>query len=182
MAAPDRERWNAKYREEEAIAQPSPFLAALGDRLPARGRALDVAGGSGRNALWLLQRGLEVTIADISEVGLQRAAAAAPALRTLQLDLENDPLPSGPWDLILCSRFLHRPLFARFPDLLAPGGLLVIAHPTVANLQKHPRPGRQFLLEDGELPSLAPGLEILLHEEGWFESGRHEAHLLARKP
>jgi tellurite methyltransferase len=182
MAASDRERWNTKYREEEAISQPSSFLAALAGLLPWQGRALDVAGGSGRNALWLLRRGLQVTIADISEVALQRAALAAPGLQTVRLDLENEPLPAGPWDLILCSHFLHRPLFARCPGLLAPGGCLVIAHPTVSNLQKHPRPGRQFLLEDGELPSLISGLDVLLYEEGWADSGRHEAHLLARKP
>jgi tellurite methyltransferase len=182
MAASDREKWNAKYRGEEAIAQPSPFLAALSDLLPARGQALDVAGGSGRNALWLLQRGLQVTIVDISEVGLERAASAAGGLRTVQLDLELDPLPAGPWDLIVCSHFLHRPLFQQFPHLLAPGGLLVVVHPTASNLKDHPHPTRQYLLEDGELVSLVAGLEVVYSEEGWMESRRHEAWLVARKP
>jgi tellurite methyltransferase len=190
MAVADRERWNRKYREEAArplqpeaeIAEPSPFLAEVSALLPVSGRALDVAGGSGRNARWLLQRGLQVTIADISEVGLQRAVAAAPGLRTMQLDLESEPLPPGPWDLILCSHFLHRPLFARFPGALARGGMLVIAHPTASNLERHPKPGRQFLLEDGELPSLVSGLDVLLYKEGWTSSGRHEAWLLAQKP
>jgi tellurite methyltransferase len=190
MAAADRERWNTKYREEAArplrsedeIATPSHFLAEVSALLPASGRGLDVAGGSGRNARWLLQRGLQVTIADISEVGLQRAVAAAPGLQTVQLDLESEPLPPGPWDLILCSHFLHRPLFAAFPGALAPGGMLIVAHPTASNLQRHPKPGRRFLLEDGELPSLISGLDILLYKEGWTPSGRHEAHLLAQKP
>jgi tellurite methyltransferase len=182
MAGPDRERWNAKYREEEAIAQPSPFLVALADLLPRRGRALDVAGGSGRNALWLLRHGLQVTIADISDVALQRAAAAAEGLRTVEVDLESEPLPEGPWEVIVCSHFLQRPLFSQFPALLAPGGFLVVAHPTVVNLQKHPRPGREYLLAEGELHALVKGLEVVRFEEGWVESGRHEARLVARKP
>ena len=176
----DRERWNAKYREE-AATEPASFLAALAGRLPVSGRALDVAGGAGRNARWLSQRGLQVTIADISDVGLQRAAALAPGVQVARLDLEAEPLPAGPWDLILVSHFLHRPLFAHFPGLLAPGGLLAVAHPTVTNLERNPRPGRQFLLEDGELKRLATGLALLVYEEAWFPSGRYEAHLLAQK-
>ena len=179
MPDSERERWNARYREASASLEPSPFLAALADRLPASGRALDVAGGWGRNARWLMHRGFEVTVADISDVGLARAAALG--VRTMQVDLEAAPLPPGPWDLILVSHYLHRPLFAQFPLLLATGGLLVVAHPTVTNLQRNPKPGRRFLLEDGELGRLAAGLEVLFYEEAWFDGDRYEARLLARK-
>ena len=100
MPADDRERWNARYRDEDAIADPSPFLSALDALLPRRGRALDVAGGSGRNALWLARRGLDVTLADVSDVALERAVREARlrglALETLQVDLEAAPLPRGP--------------------------------------------------------------------------------------
>jgi tellurite methyltransferase len=175
----ERERWNARYREASANLTPSPFLAVIADRLPVSGRALDVAGGWGRNARWLAQRGFEVTIADISDVGLARAAALG--VRTVQLDLEAEPLPQGPWDLILVSHYLHRPLFAQFPSLLAAGGLLVVAHPTVTNLQRNPKPDRQFLLADGELGRLAAGLEVLFYEEAWFDGDWYEARLLAQK-
>jgi len=185
VPADDRERWNARYRDEEAIADPSPFLSALDALLPRRGRALDVAGGSGRNALWLARRGLDVTLADVSDVALERAAREARlrglALETLQVDLEAAPLPRGPWDLVLCTYFLHRPLFAAFAAELAPGGWLVIAHATRRNLERNPRPGSAHVLEDGELPSLVRGLEVVSYEEGWLESGRHEARLVARK-
>jgi tellurite methyltransferase len=181
VSSADRERWNAKYREEGSVPEPSSLLAAVADRLPVSGRALDVAGGAGRNARWLIKRGLQVTIADVSDEGLRIAGAAVPGVQTILLDLESEPLPVGPWDLILVSHYLHRPLFAQFPALLAPGGLLLVAHPTLKNLEKNPRPGRHFLLEDGELPGLVTGLEILDSREGWLDSGRHEAWLLARK-
>jgi len=186
MPLGDREKWNTRYRAEEAVAPPSPFLAALDDVLPRRGRALDVGGGSGRNALWLARRGLEVTLADVSDVALERAAAAARAealtLETVRVDLEAEPLPPGPWDLILCAYFLHRPLFAAFTAALSAGGWLVVAHSTRSNLQRHPRPGPDHVLEDGELPTLIQGLEVVRYEEGWLESGRHEARIVARKP
>jgi SAM-dependent methyltransferase len=190
MAEGDRDRWNTRYAERAERTPHSPYLDTLDDLLPRRGRALDVAGGAGRNALWLARRGLEVTLADVSDVALAQADAAARAeglrLSTLPLDLEASPLPPGPWDLVLCTYFLHRPLLAALPAVLAPGGLLVFAHATRRNLERYPRPGPAHLLDDGELPGLVaglvPALEVLRAEEGWLEGGRHEARVVARRP
>jgi SAM-dependent methyltransferase len=145
-----------------------------------------MAGGSGRNAVWLARRGLDVTLADVSDVALERAARAARAaggpLATVRVDLEAAPPPAGPWDLLVCTYFLHRPLLAALPALLAPGGLLVVAHATRTNLTRHARPGPDHVLEDGELPGLVRGLDVVRSEEGWLEGGRHEARLVARRP
>ena len=185
MSIDDREKWNARYREREAPSAPSAFLAELDPMLPRHGRALDVAGGSGRHALWLARRGLTVTLADVSEVALEQAASAAREeglpLATAQVDLERAPLPDGPWDVIVCTYFLHRPLFAAFPLALAPGGWLVFAHATRKNLERHPRPGPAHVLDEGELGTLVHGLQVIQLAEGWFEEGRHEARLVARK-
>ena len=176
MSLDDQVRWDATYRERGAgSAQPSSFLVAIEGLLPTSGRALDVAGGAGGNAVWLARRGLEVTVADISPVGLALAHRNAEfeglRLRTLKTDLERDPFPLGPWDLILCVRFLWRPLFAVIPDELSPGGVLVVVHPTRTNLLRHERPGLHHLLEDGELPGLVPGLDVVHYEEGWTREG-----------
>ena len=103
------------------------------------------------------------------------------SIRTQVCDLETQALPQGPWDLILCSYFLQRSLFAAFPELLAPGGLLVFFHATRSNLERNARPPAAFLLDDGELVGLAGSLEVVRYEEGWFEEGRHEARLVARR-
>ena len=42
--------------------------------------------------------------------------------------------------------------------------------------------GAAYLLEDGEMLSLARHLEIERYEEGWLIEGRHEARLIARTP
>lgn len=186
MSDDDRIKWDARYREAGADpGAPSTVLTALDPLLPRRGRALDLAGGAGRHALWLARRGLDVTLADISEVGLGIARSAAAreglALRTVAVDLDRDPLPGGPWDLILIFHFLDRRL-AAYAEELAPGGYLVIVHPTRSNLARHPRPSARFLLEDGELPRLIPdALEVVRYEEGWLDEGRHEARLVAHR-
>src|SRR5689334_20619235 len=174
MSDDDRARWNARYREGAKDHEPSPFLEGLDALLPRRGRALDVAGGAGRNALWLARRGLAATLADVSDVALATAARAAAEaglpLATAQVDLERAPLPAGPWDVVTVFYFLQRSLFPAIAGALAPGGLLVVAHPTRSNLMRHPRPGADHLLLDGELPGLVAGLEVVSYEEGWCDS------------
>ena len=184
MGSGDRARWNVRHSREPP-GEPSRFVAGLDGILPRRGRALDVAGGTGRHALWLARRGLEVTLADVSDGALGVAAGAARAaglsLVTMEIDLEAAPLPEGPWDVVVCTYFLHRPFFHAVGAALAPGGWLVFAHATRTNLERNPRPPPTHLLEDGELPTLVRGLDVVRCEEGWFEEGRHEARLVARR-
>jgi tellurite methyltransferase len=184
MPAADREKWNVKYSDANAWPRtPSMVLVGLDRYLPRAGRTLDVAGGSGRNALWLAQRGLDVTIADISSVGLalarQRAAEARLRIRTLELDLAQDAFPAGPWDLIVSVCHLWRPLFAAYQATLAPGGVLAVVQPTKKNLERHAKPPADYLLDDNELPRLVAGLEIVHYEEGWLADERHDAVIVA---
>ncbi|HEX8823450.1 MAG TPA: class I SAM-dependent methyltransferase [Archangium sp.] len=183
MSEDDRKRWNSRYQEQPGAREPSAFLRSLAGQLPSTGRALDVAGGTGHDALWLARRGLDVTLADISDVALERAGEAAReagvALRLQRLDVETEPLPPGPFQVVLCLNFLWRPLFTGFPKVLAPGGLLVFSQPTRSNLQRHPHPSARFLLDEGELPRLLHDLAVVSYTEGWTEEGRHEARLVA---
>lgn len=187
MSEDDRTRWDARYAAGSHQRDlPSPFLTSLLTALPHHGRALDVAGGAGRNALALARHGLEVTIVDVSEVGLsiarERAAAEGLAIRTVTRDLARDGLPEGPWEVIASFLYLERSLWPSFREALAPGGHLIFLQPTVENLARHPRPPRPFLIAPGEIDAVAAGLEIISRTEGWTEDGHHEARLFARKP
>jgi SAM-dependent methyltransferase len=183
----DREKWNGKYAAwaDDAPREPSAVLASLDQHLPTRGRALDVAGGAGRNAIWLAQRGLDVTIADVSPTGLEiarrRAAEAGVKLTLVETDLAAAAIPQGPWDLILSVCYLWRPLYTAYPAALAPGGTLVVIQPTKKNLERHDKPPADFLLDEGELPRLITGLAIVHYAEGWLADDRHDAVLAARK-
>lgn len=186
MTSADRRKWDARYRARGAATrEPDPFLRSLDAVLPRSGQALDVAGGTGRHALWLAARGLEVTVVDVSEVGLEIARAhareAGLAIHTACVDLATEPLPLGPWDVAVVFHYLQRPLYAALADVLAPGGWLVACHPTRRNLERHDRPPAHFVLEEGELPGLLRGVEIVSAWEGWTAEGRHEAQVVARR-
>ncbi len=187
MAQDERTRWEARYRSEGRLAtEPEPFVLRAVGSLPGRpGRALDLAGGTGRNAVWLASQGWDVTLADISPAAMalaeEDAAASGVQLVTVEVDLDDEPPPAGPWDLVVVNHYLNRRLLARIADLLAPGGHLVFAQQTLRNLERHERPGPEHLLAEGEAAGLVPGLEIVSLVEEWTADGRHEAHLLARK-
>ena len=185
MAQTDRNRWDDRYRSRPFVPRPpDPFLLKIADQLPTAGRALDLAGGDGRHAIWLARRGLQVTIADISEVALAQARAAARAaalaVDTVAVDFEAESPPPGPWDLIVCVLYLDRPLLATIQTLLAPGGLFVFVQPNRSNLERHTH-AAGYLLEPGEAPSLLPGMRLLRYDECWDERGQHEARILATR-
>lgn len=186
MSDEDRNLWDRRWRDgTHGSKEVAPFLRSLDALLPRSGAALEVAGGGGWNALWLARRGLDVTLVDVSPVGLslarERAATDGLALTTLERDLEEDPLPPGPFELVTCFHFLRRPLFREMAAALAPGGLLVVEIMTRRNLERHASPSERFLLEEGELPGLVAGLEVLSHDEAWRPSARHEARIVARE-
>jgi tellurite methyltransferase len=187
MSDEDRQTWDARYRDaaQSEPMPPSALVTELEPILPRRARTLDLAGGRGRHALWLARLGLDVTLVDVSGVGLELARQAAEsaglAVKTEQIDLEAAPFPAGPWDLILSFHYLQRSLFRAFPSALAPDGLLIFVQPTMRNLERHSRPSARFLLNEGELAELVEGLAIVRYDEGWLQEGRHEARLVARK-
>ena len=186
MSQADRDKWNAKYADAEfAPRQPSAGLVGLAKYLPHKGRAIDVAGGGGRHGIWLAGRGLDVTIADISTAGLtiarRRAEEAGVRVALLETDLEAQPFPAGPWDLVVSICYLCRHLFPVFPRVLAPGGVLVVIQPTKRNLERSYKPPSDFLFNDGELPTLVRDLAIVHYEEGWLADDRHDAVLVARR-
>ena len=186
MADTDRERWDERYAEGlHNEGEPPGWLDEFADELPKDGRALDVAAGTGRAALWLARAGLHVTAVDVSPVGLEHLADAARSeglrVETVAMDLERAPLPPGRWDVISCFAYLQRDLFPAMRELLAPGGLLVSEISTVRNLERHERPPVRFLLEENELLTLVAPLRIVYYREGWIDD-RAVARVIARKP
>ncbi len=181
----ERATWDARHGAAgPLVAGEVPFLDAVAPLLPRHGRALDVAAGRGRVALWLLRHGLATTACDISGVGLGIAREAAEregeALEVALVDLDVEAPPSGPFDVITCFHYLDWTLFAKLGALLAPGGLLAIEVATTTNLERHARPSRRFLAPPGRLRGAVEGLRVLRCDEGWFDD-RHVARLLARR-
>ncbi len=189
-----RERWNEKHREAQVGgATPRGWLIeheALVDELP-KGRALDVACGRGREALWLAERGFTVDAVDVADVAVDavRAAARERALpvQAWRVDLVETPgpFPREPYDIVVDFYFLERSLFPRMAAALAPGGLLVVETFTRdhAEILGHDMPAR-FLLDHNELLSAFPGLRVLHYRDttiGGSDRGRAVASIVARR-
>jgi tellurite methyltransferase len=188
MPTDERTRWEERYADGGACRDgPSEFLIAHAPLL--RGRVLDVAAGSGRNALFLARRGHIVEALDIAHAGLRLARAAARAeglaVFAVQADLRTYPLPRNRYGAAVNIRYLQRSLFAPLRRAVIPGGLIVFETFLVdqQRLDGPHHPG--YLLQRGELKSAFPDCEILRYEEGLVECGAQPAYLarlLARRP
>jgi rhodanese-related sulfurtransferase len=174
----------ARAFEEAAAFGPSPWLIENGDLLPRGGRTLDVACGSGRHALLLSAAGFDVTAVDRDGEALDRLRTHADrlglALRTEAIDLEGGAadtdagavetvLAARAYDLIIVTRYLHRPLVPRLVRALAPGGTLVYETFLEQQAERGHPTNPAFLLKPGELPALLHPLEILRAREGEFD-------------
>jgi len=168
--------------------EPSPALveALAAHPLPAGRTALDLASGSGRNAVYLALAGWEATAVDVLPDALERvgdlAARSGVRVRTARIDLGfPGALDDLRADLVVVVRYLERTLFGPLQRVVLPGGLLVYETFTTDQAEVgHPRNPR-FLLQPGELRSAFPDLELLSYREGFFE-GAHLARLVARAP
>jgi len=143
--AVERERWNRRWATSQrvhAAPTPSRFLVAeVADLRP--GAALDLACGSGRNAVWLAEQGWRVTAVDYSAValGLARdlAAARKVAVEWIEADVVAWTPAARAWDLVTVL-YLQLPAAERrvalrhAVDALAPGGTLLVMGHDLLNL------------------------------------------------
>ena len=182
--------WNERYRTRERTgdftAAPTPLLVDTAQYLtPAR--ALDLACGSGRHALWLAARGWSAEAVDGSE-----AAIAALRSEAHQLGVTVDAavadlaspefrIEESRYDLVLMCYYLQRDLFSSLKNAIAPGGLaLVIVH--IVESGEEPTPTRAL---PGELPSYFSDWEILHRYEGPSRDPAHYravSEIVARRP
>lgn len=154
---------------------------------PAAGAAVDLGAGSGRAAVWLAENGYRVTAVDRLPDALALARRVAEVhgvpLELLRRDLR-DPaqVPGGPWAVVLMMRFLHRPLLARLPSLLQPGGVALVQGHLAGATSSAGASTR--LLPRGELGRLlaTAGLEVLAQSEEDSETGGRLAGAVARRP
>jgi SAM-dependent methyltransferase len=177
----DRIRWDAAYTDDgphdDEPALPQVF-SGHADLFPVTGSALDVACGTGRAAVWLGRRGLEVSGLDVSAVAVNRARQSAvrhgvaERCRFDVADLDGGLPPGPPVDVVLCHRFRDPGLYPALAGRLGPGGLLAICVLSEVGAD----PGR-FRAAAGELEAAFTGLETLAAGEG-----DGQAWLVARAP
>ena len=174
--------WDQRYAASERVwsTGPNQFVEQHLADLPP-GRAVDLAAGEGRNAVWLAGIGWQVTAIDFSGVAIERGRSQDDSddrplhpVTWLVGDVLTEPLPERV-DLALVS-YLQLPhdemsrLVARAYDALRPGGTLFLICHDASNLTEGVGgPQDASVLPSAELVLdwLGPGAQIL-------EAGRVE--------
>lgn len=136
----DSSAWDARYASTPGLlwnSEPNRYVAEELADLPP-GRALDLAAGEGRNAVWLAARGWDVTAVDFSRVAIERgqrfAAERGTTVKWIIADLRGYQPPARAYDAVLVI-YLHLPaqdqtrVLANAAAAVAPGGtVLVVGH------------------------------------------------------
>jgi len=190
MLAGERDKvfWDTKYGTEAYIfgKDPVAFLREHIDILP-RGKALDIAMGEGRNAVFLAKNGFEVDGCDISEIAVKKALELAKEsqvdIHAFVADLETYRLPENSYNVISCFYYLQRNLFSQIKDALKPGGMIIYETYTTENLDRGldgPK-NKDYLLQPNELLHAFKDLKIIYYREMVVDNKKAIASLIARK-
>jgi len=177
MSLDDQVRWDRQHAETHGAEPPSTLLRQIlesdGWQCPP-GRALDIAAGKGRNALYLAERGFEVVAVDISKVALDVARRHAEQTHLevdfQQLDLERS-FPQGEYDLILNINYLQRSLIPKIKTALRVGGHVIFETYSIdQQVIGHPK-NSNYLLAHNELLTHFRDFRVLYYREGKFSDG-----------
>jgi SAM-dependent methyltransferase len=180
--------WNERYRlrehpAEDLDAAPTPLLVETAasklvpGKVPGKAplKALDLACGAGRNALWLAEHGWEVTAVDGAHEAIEilrtRATERGLKINAVVADLEKGEFEIEPscWDLVAMCYYLQRNLFEPAKRGVAPGGILIsIVHMTEPGEEDGPH-----RLRPGQLEQYFAGWEILHRHEGKANDSAH---------
>ena len=194
--------WDQRYSGEAYAygTEPNEFLVAMAPRLPL-GRVLCLGEGEGRNGVWLASQGHDVTAADASRVGLEKAERLAVergvTITTVHRDLADYDIAPRSWDGIV-SVFCHLPpalradVHRRCVAGLRCGGVMLLEAYTPRQLVHGTGgpPVAELMMDEETLRAELAGLEFLhLQEcereihEGAFHNGLGAVvQVVGRKP
>lgn len=187
----DQKRWDERFKGKGFAfgKDPNPFLKKHIRLLP-KGKALDIATGEGRNAVFLAQHGFDVDAVDISGVGLKKAQKLAGGIgvriNTIYADLNTYQIEKEKYDLIANFYFLRRGLILKIKKGLKKNGRVIFETYTLEhkNIGTEGPKDPKYFLKPNELLRLFKDFHILYYREGVFkEGGRRKAvaSLIAEK-
>ena len=169
MSKQDRNKWNQRYAEDSYHKNnPVTLVEDWLPRLPA-GRALDVACGAGRNAIFLAQAGYKVDAIDISREGLnlarQEAESQGLSINWIEHDLDQAYPFDTDYDLIIVMWYVDLGLISRLCDCLAPGGYILCEEHLITSQEVIGPTSPNYRVAPGVLREAVSGLDVLLYEE-----------------
>jgi len=173
----DRLKWNDKYQRQNYPADPAAIVKQYVE-LAGGKKALDIAAGNGRNALFLARQGFVVDAVDIADAGLAQFAGKHPGIHSICADFDDFDIAAKRYDLIVNIKYLNRRLFPYILEGLAPGGVLIFE--TFLDLlhQATDKPGcRDYLLRENELLHAFLSLKIVCYKEANDEEDAETARV-----
>lgn len=186
----DRGRWNKRYDTSEYIygREPIKFLKEkLG--LLVKGKALVLAMGEGRNAVFLAENGFDVDGCDISDKAIEKsmllARESGVTLNAFVADLEEYRIPADSYDLITCFYYTQRDLIPQIKEGLRKGGMVIFETYSIDQLkygENAPGPKNPaYLLKHNELLDFFRDFRILYYREAEIAENKSVVSLIAQK-
>lgn len=182
-------KWNERYqRGENTSEEAHPLIVKFASQL-APGRALDLACGPGRHAIWLAERGWQVTAVDNSTAAIdilrQRATEKHLTIDARLADLEQHEfvIPPQSYDLIVDCNYLQRDLFQSIKEGVSISGIVVAIIAMTDDDPNVKSMNPAYLLNPGELRKTFEEWEWIWDFEG-KPSGQHRratAEIVARR-
>ena len=169
----------------ENSLEPTQFLVENVKLLP-KGRVLDVAMGSGRNAIYLAKLGFDVEGVDVSpeavNIALESARKVGVIIKAQVADLEGDYLiEKDTYEVIICFNYLQRSLVSQIKDGLRKGGM-VVYETFIVDQAKFGKPRNpDYLLKHNELLNMFRDFRCLRYREGIIDGRRAIASIIAEK-
>jgi hypothetical protein len=186
----DKNRWNKRYNTGEYIygKEPLKFLKEKLDIL-VKGKALVLAMGEGRNAVFLARNGFDVDGCDISEKAIEKtkllASKSGVTLNAFVADLEEYKIPADKYDLITCFYYTQRDLIPQIKEGLRKGGMVMFETYSIDQLKygdNAPGPKNpEYLLKHNELLDSFRDFRILYYREGEIAENKSVVSLIAQK-
>jgi len=175
MAVEDKIKWDRKYNEHsDLLSRREPSMAIVKNYKECSGnRALDLASGTGRNSLFLEDKGFEVDAIDISKLALDtlKGRSKYHKINTILADLDEFNLGEERYDFIVKCNFLDRELIERAKKALKIGGIMVVETYMEDKENEKKSSNPNFLLKQDELLDIFKnGFEVLEYKTFWNES------------
>jgi len=184
-------QWDQKYARSTFIygKSPAPFLAENYHYIPFQGSVLDMGMGEGRNAVFMAQKGYNVTGVDLSSVAVKKSYLLAQEfgvkIKGVVASLKDYKIPPSSFDAIICFYWVDRSMVDKIKNWLKPGGILIYEAYTIREKEKlKSRKGilnADHYLKEQELLKLFPGMRVLKYEEPLHEKEYRSSIILQKE-